>query len=470
MRFIFACAFCAATSAVFAQVQPGEVVINEVGIVQTGTDNLEFVELMNKTGAPIDISGLTITFHNSVNAGTNAIYRTHTFPAPTNIAAGGFFVLGPAGVNGVVPGSFNTAWPASDAIQNGDPDSIRLFRTSDNVTIDALQYWTQYDTTPGVAENGSGTAATREGDATGTGGTDTFNVQTGTGAVAARTNISTGRVPDGTDTDNNFNDFINQWHGRSPGASNNPPKNDANIGTPMVEDFSQATGLAYDWAPRFTSIVLETAASAVPAAIPNSPDPTTPGEWASLKDNTGGGESAIIPSFIGRNYNVSADFYCGAISSITETTETEVGALMGRYSNGHRWNSTGSADGNYDMTVPIGVYGDSYYGLEMSYTTGTVTAIKVLKSTRTELATVPVSVGWHKLELRMVGDVIQYAVDGTIFHQLTGEVSRPGSVGIGYRELAATAPYATGSVRNNFDNLRIETGLVPVSISAFAIE
>src|SRR5688572_878925 len=98
LRFIGATAICAVAGSALAQVNPGEVVINEVQIVESGTDANEYVELYNKTGAPIDISGLTL---HHINGAAGATIRSVTFPALTTIPANDYYVIGSATVPNV---------------------------------------------------------------------------------------------------------------------------------------------------------------------------------------------------------------------------------------------------------------------------------------------------------------------------------------------------------------------------------
>ena len=93
--------------AAFAPQGPGggsstaPVVINELCYDDTGTDDKEFVELYNRSGSPVDISGWTLVGSDPVGPNT-----TYAIPAGTILAPGGYWVVGIStvpNVNQVVP-------------------------------------------------------------------------------------------------------------------------------------------------------------------------------------------------------------------------------------------------------------------------------------------------------------------------------------------------------------------------------
>ena len=73
-----------------------------LGAGQVNPDTREFVELYNAGGSAVDISGWTLT---SKQIGSNfnlaAGTKTYTIPASQSIPAGGFYVIGAAGVPNV---------------------------------------------------------------------------------------------------------------------------------------------------------------------------------------------------------------------------------------------------------------------------------------------------------------------------------------------------------------------------------
>lgn len=447
-----------ATGPAFAQLSAGALVVNEVRTAEPGTDDEEFVELYNASGGTIDFSATPVSVE-FVNGGTGTAYNTINITSGI-LASGDYFVI--AGGT-LVPNTDLVAGPSTNFIQNGDPDAIRVSNgtATGGSLIDAVAYFTQYDTVPGTPENALLPTSAFEGaGGSGAGGDDTFNVQTGTGAPTARTNTSFGRFPDGADTNDNNVDITNLFSpaGATPGASNSTG---FNLALSFTEDFSQTSGLTRTWSTSFTQVSLETAATAIPAGIPNSPDSMSPSEWASLKDPAGGGEQSIIVDFLGRDYNVSAYFYCGAGTSSLASPDTEVGALMARVTGQSHQNNV---SGSYDITVPIGTYGSSWYAIETDYRTGVTTAVNVLNSTRTDLgSTVIPAPGWHLFAIRCEGNLVEFAVDGSRIELLTSETPRNGYVGVGYREIDSVS---TGTVRNNFDALSVTLpGPVPAELS-----
>jgi hypothetical protein len=126
-----------ATVLAFAPQGPGTstapVVINEYSNDDSGTDNLEFVELYNRSGAPIDISGWTLNGEEGTAA--TAANGITTIPAGTILAAGAYYVVGQAAVpnvNTIVSG----ALPGL-VLENTESDGITL-RDTTGAVIDSV--------------------------------------------------------------------------------------------------------------------------------------------------------------------------------------------------------------------------------------------------------------------------------------------------------------------------------------------
>ena len=184
------------SSVVLAQ---GGIVINEYSYDDSSTDDLQFVELYNASGAMIDISGYVIASNDP--SGTNADFTpAGGIPAGTMLAPGGFYVVG----DPAVP---NVNLLAAATLEN-DNESIELYDAS-GALLDASIY---------EANKGVGFASA---------------------AVLAQANVgywgnvtliestfqATSRWRDGRDTDTNGRDFgLIPW---TPGASNNLPANPA---------------------------------------------------------------------------------------------------------------------------------------------------------------------------------------------------------------------------------------------------
>lgn len=151
------------------------VVINEFAYDDASTDDREFVELFNRSGATVDVSGWVVACSDSL--GPNPSY---TIPPATFLAAGDYYVLGSALVPGVdqVIGTTN--------LFENDQEAIVLRDAFANV-VDAVVY---------EASTGSWPAAPAEG-------RPIF------GAFLSSDTLPTSwsRLRDGYDTDDNALDF-----------------------------------------------------------------------------------------------------------------------------------------------------------------------------------------------------------------------------------------------------------------------
>ena len=163
-----------------------QLVINEVDYDMPGAgDSKEFVELKNNGATAVPLLGLKVELMNGAN---NSIYRTFTLPN-VSLAAGDYFVI--CGTGSTVPNCDFQSGPATNLIENGAPDGIRLATTS-NVLIDQMSYEGNMPTTEGTAPVD----------------------------IDAATDPEQGlsRLPDGQDTNDNSADF--SMHCTSPGVSN----------------------------------------------------------------------------------------------------------------------------------------------------------------------------------------------------------------------------------------------------------
>ncbi len=160
---------------------PPAIVINEVDYDQPGTDTAEFIELTNNGAASVPLNGMQLILINGSNGTT---YSTVTLDNVT---------LAPGEHHVVCYG--NNAAPYCDqtvaaAIQNGDPDGIRL-TTADATVLDEMSYGGSMSTT-------EGSSATTD--------------------IGSVTGLGLSRIPDGADTDDNSADFVRTCI--TPGAAN----------------------------------------------------------------------------------------------------------------------------------------------------------------------------------------------------------------------------------------------------------
>ncbi|MDC0716620.1 lamin tail domain-containing protein [Nannocystis bainbridge] len=110
-------------------------VINEVDYDQPGSDNAEFIEILNTSGAPIDLGNHAVVL---VNGATNTTYATINLAGSIN--PGQYLVL--ANANFAVPAPALKVTISNGIIQNGgsDPDGIALIDKTAKKLVDALSY------------------------------------------------------------------------------------------------------------------------------------------------------------------------------------------------------------------------------------------------------------------------------------------------------------------------------------------
>lgn len=186
---------------------PPTLVINEVDYDQPGTDNLEFVELKNVSGAAVNLDAYSLEL---VDGGAPTVYATVDLPN-VSLAAGDYYVICNNGAS--VPNCDLSFAGATEQIQNGAPDALRL-RLPGNLTVDALSY---EGSVSGSVE-GSGTSLDDAG-------------------TAQQLGLS--RLPDGSDQNMNGADFLLTCI--SPGSANLSATDTDGDGIPNACDNCPAT-------------------------------------------------------------------------------------------------------------------------------------------------------------------------------------------------------------------------------------
>jgi len=241
------------------------VVINEFQYDDSGVDDREFVELYNRSGAPVDISNWSIGGQDP--SGPNLAYP---IPSGTILAPGAFYVIGPG--NGLVPNvDLAVNGPGggpTDLWENGQ-DSIELLDASGTI-VDSVVYELHRGAIAGFTPEGEGFYG------------DFASLDTNP--------LSLGRLYDGYDTDDNARDF--RMYAVSPGAANNTTLG----GLPYVQNFD-ALGVSIPVAEmEHTFVPMTTIDPAVIDAFNLTVKPTSPqgGLAAVCWDSAGGGNTARL--------------------------------------------------------------------------------------------------------------------------------------------------------------------------------
>jgi len=204
-----------AASASADDVQPlvsNTLVINEIDYDQPSTDTAEFVEILNVSGAAIDLDPYTLVFINGSGGGA-AIYDTIELPA-LSLAAGDYYVVC-ADASTVTNCDLDDS-PDTNFIQNGAPDAVALLLGTD--VVDAVSY--EGDTGAPYTE-GTGTGLEDPG----TTGSD---------------NLGISRFPNGVDTNSNNVDLSTRCI--SPGAANSSETSDCQSTPPPTPTPPPPTG------------------------------------------------------------------------------------------------------------------------------------------------------------------------------------------------------------------------------------
>lgn len=250
------------------------VVINEFCYDDSSTDTLEFVELYNRSSAPVDLGGWSL-----VGDDSNGVNFTETFAAGTILNPGEFFVLGDANVPNV------NLVRASGFLENSN-ESITLYDAA-SVMVDTLIY---------EANKGVFNAALAEGEGI-----------WGNCTTIEQNETTWSRIRDGWDTDNNGNDFrLQPW---SPGASNNLPRAAATV--ELFDGLTTGTDVP-GWGSSYVNpLVIDPTVidGNNPVAMPPSPQG---GNVMVAWDPLGGGNHTMLATDPGQNVRCEMYVYVEA--------------------------------------------------------------------------------------------------------------------------------------------------------------
>jgi hypothetical protein len=199
---LFVASLLAAPSVLRAQV-----VINEFHYDDTGTDDVEFIELFNAGSTAVSIGGWQITSQDQVGPNT-----TINITAGASIPAGGYYVIAPTALSTALPGVVNQI--TALAMEN-DAETLEL-RDGTTALIDALLQ--ESNKGPTAASNaGHGTLPTAVVGQVGRGIWGNFQTNNSAGEGTPPLG-SLGRFINGLDSDNNGRDI--GLRRATPGAAN----------------------------------------------------------------------------------------------------------------------------------------------------------------------------------------------------------------------------------------------------------
>ena len=110
--------------------------INELDYDQSGSDTGEFLEIYNAGASAVPLAGYVVE---TVNGSGNVVYGTYALAdAGATLPAGGYLVIGVPAIINAVPEGVLTLEAATNFLQNGAPDGVRL--VSDQGFVDGVAY------------------------------------------------------------------------------------------------------------------------------------------------------------------------------------------------------------------------------------------------------------------------------------------------------------------------------------------
>lgn len=429
------------------------VVINEFSYDDSGTDNLEFVEIYNRSGASIDISGWTLNGEEGTAA--SAANGVFTFPAGTVMAAGQVLVVGQSAVpnvNFVITG----ASPGL-VLENTESDGVTL-RDNTGAVIDGVvwSYKTWTAATPAWLEGHGLWGQYILFDAAG------FLPQ---GLMTAQRRV------DGWDSNVNSADFV--LMGWTPGAANGSTQNlplsfvencDGAVGS-LIPNASHSFLGATIFDPAAVVIAQTTVVPPVQTTRAYPPSPQG-GNVARIQDPTGGGNVVQPRVVLGSSFLAEVYVYVtGSNPALTAAGQGEAWAF-GVAGTTNPYATATDVPGNFYAQTSLcattlntaasatGLVWMAYVGqadtkiyLVDANGGGTANPFTVLAGPIT--ATPGVNDGWQRLRLRVDnGNYVanfggNYGVDDG--QRFTGTCAvRTGAVYVQYRECVSSNPNLAG--------------------------
>lgn len=179
-------------------------VINEIDYDQPLIDDASFIEILNTGNVPFPLAAIRLILVNGLGSAQYASYDLSQVTA--SLAPGQYLVVGNASIGLMLPPGLPFLSVVGDFIQNGAPDGVALFDSTNGQLLDALSY---------------------EGSITNAGFTGfpgTWSLVEGTafpGADHGNGPASLGRFPNGIDTNNAIADWVLSAL-PSPGFPNHP--------------------------------------------------------------------------------------------------------------------------------------------------------------------------------------------------------------------------------------------------------
>lgn len=383
------------------------VVINEFAYDDSSTDDKEFVELFNRTSAPVDISGWRLIAEDST---TNNL--AFTIPAGTILLPGAYWVVGNAAVPNVNQVVASNAW-------ENDGESLELVDAA-NVLVDSICYETNFYATGGFTSTATGTSGrTHPVEGAGIRGPIT--------TVDANPNSYQRRV-DGYDTNDNSCDFcVMAW---TPGTANGSA-NTLTLGYRNEFNIAAGSSLISDFVYGFVApVVADPAAvtNAVIAAVPNVitvPASPAGGNLGVFHDPTGGGNASWLKVAPASQYLLETYVYVVGGNSLfaapgatgeAETWALGVGGTTDGAANPHNISGTFYSEiqctGNRPGATGVGFFAYVQQAQTTIYLVdrGNGSANNILG---TIVATTGVNDGWQRLRIRLDGNNLVANFGGT---------------------------------------------------------